>query len=343
LEDTKVATRNLQQFHCMRLHLVPLAAALGLTACGGSPVSVGPQVPPSAANVTPLTASATGDVFTKGIYGSSFYGSAILGYGPNNHHNKPPSCTVPGVMYVNGIAVDATGNLIVPDGGSRTIEVFKGPAMCGEEAASIADSYGMPGDATSPDALKGTIVVANVFDGSGTADPGSLSLCTVQKGCTVNLTNSQMNEVVGVAQALNGDCWASSLNASGAAKLIYFKGCSGKGRVASHFLNPSFGGLDIDDHGHLVTVSYGSASLYVYAGCNPSCALVGGPFALQGGPLYGRLNELSTKLITGDVSGARVDVYSYRPTKVQYLYSFHNGFSDSADVEGVAFNPRSKE
>ena len=96
------------------------------------------------------------------------------------------------VSSVNDIAVDGKGNLIDPDGGTRTVIVFKGPGMCGPSIGSVSDPYGQPSDAASINAATGTIAVANIF---GTSGPGSISLCTLPGGCFANLTNPHMDEV----------------------------------------------------------------------------------------------------------------------------------------------------
>lgn len=277
------------------------------------------------------------------MYVSEFFGSEILGYRSRNRRDKPPVCTVPGVSYVDGVAVDGKGNLIDPDGGSRTVKVFKGPGMCGPQLGSISDPFGLPSDATSADAANGPIVVANEFDGPPSKTyPGSISLCTLKAGCTANLTNPKMYEVGGVAQAKNGDCWASSETSSGAAVLIYFKRCFGHGQVAKHFRNRYYGGLDIDNEGDLVAVSFRDANLFIYKGCNTVCRLVGGPFPLRGLPFFGHLNEASTRFAVADDAFVQVDVYAYTHASLQYLYSF-SGVSESSDLGGVAYNPRSKE
>lgn len=322
--------------HVCRRALANCAIAVLLSGCG---VSQSPIGAPSAGAQLPTAPRGT----PQGMYVSEFYGSAILGYPPNNRHDKPPSCTVPGVSYVNDVAVDGKGNLIDPDGGSQTVKVFEGPGMCGNQLGSISDPYGQPSDATSADAATGTIVVANAYDGPPSKDePGSISLCTLAAGCTTNLTNSHIKVVAGVAQARNGDCWASVSTPSGGAALIYFKGCSGAGEPASHFKNKSYGGLDIDSDGDIVAISYASSELYVYAGCNPDCRLVGGPFPMRGGPFFGHLNEQSTRLAAVNAEAVTVDVYAYSPTHLRYLYSF-SGVSGSNDLGGVAYNPRSKE
>lgn len=281
-----------------------------------------------------------------GLYVGQFYDTVVQGYASDNRSNKPPICQVPGVYYVNGLAVDGKGNLVAPDGQSDDVLVFKGPQMCGSQLTSIPDSYGTPSDAASADAANGLIVVANEFDGAlSKPTAGSLTLCSVAAGCTTNLTNPKMYEVGGVALAPNGDCWASALpppSSYGTPELIYFKRCAGDGVVAKHYKNTAFGGLEIDGQGNILSIGE-DARLYVYRGCNPSCAVVGGPFKLRCCGFFGKLNHEGTLLALGNFSYEDVDIYRYTPSKVTYTFSFDNGLGGSLNVEGVAFNPRSKE
>ena len=278
---------------------------------------------------------------TTGIYVSEFDGTEILFYpNPNRHNHGPLPCMSGPTSYVNGVAVDGTGNLIDPDGGTRTIILFGGLSMCGHEYVALPDPYGQPSDAASANALTSKIVVANIFDTSGA---GSVSVCGLSAGCVLNLTNPAMYEVAGVALAKNGDCWASATNSSGTATLTYFKDCNGGGQQATGYLNAYFGGLDIDKAGNLVSISAFDSELYVYKGCNPRCALVGGPFPLHNEAVYGHLDKRSLHLVAGDFALGQADVYSYQPTNVTYVYSFNTGLASSELVEGVAFDPRSKE
>lgn len=280
-----------------------------------------------------------------GLYVSEFSGTSIFGYKANNKKNGPPTCSVGPVSAPNGIAVDGKGNLIDPDGGTRSIIIFGGPAMCGAAAATITDSVGQPADASSADAMTKTIAVGNIFNNSGL--PGSISVCTVKKGCTSDLTNSGMNEVAGVAMDNKGNCWADAENSSGLATLTYFAKCKGAGVAAKGFTGPtSFGGLDIDNKGNLVVIdafANGTGQLFVFKGCNPTCTLVNGPMALHGEAVFGHLNKKSTAFATGDFINGQVDVYKYNSatSTITYSYSFNNGLSASLDVEGAAFNPRS--
>jgi hypothetical protein len=276
-----------------------------------------------------------------GIYASEVYATDIWGFPIQNNHNRKAMCVVTHVQGANGIAVDASGNLIDPDGGTDTVIVFKGPTMCGAKLGEVKDPYGQPSDAASADAANGTIVIANIFDTN--KKPGSVTRCTLAHGCKTNLKSSNMDEVAGVALAKNGDCWASATDSKSTPTLTYFKGCLAPGKKASGYRNAYYGGLDIDSSGNLVSLSYQDAKLYVYKGCNPKCALVGGPFAMKGAATFGHLNATSTKLVTGDFQYGRIDVYNYSPGKVRFAYSFNRGFSPSELVEGAAFNPRSSE
>lgn len=275
-----------------------------------------------------------------GIYASEFYGTSMYGYQHVNTGNNPPTCSVGPVSYVNGQAVDGKGNLIDPDGGTRSVIVFSGPGMCGSEAGSFSDGYGQPSDAASADAVNGTIAVGNIFDTSGA---GSVSVCTLSGGCTANLTNPNMYEVAGVAMDNSGNCWASATNSAGTATLTYFAGCTGSGTAATGYVNTYYGGLDIDKNGNLVAISAFDSNVYVYSGCNPACTLVGGPFALHGEAVFGHLNKQSMTLCTGDFVNGEMDVAYYSPSAVTYWYSFNNGLSSSLEPEGCSFNPRSTQ
>jgi hypothetical protein len=277
-----------------------------------------------------------------GFYVSEFYSTDIFAYAHQNSGNNPPTCMIPGVLFPNDVASDDRGNVIDPDGGSKTILVFKGSGKCGSMIGSISDPYGQPVDATSANAATGTIAVANIF--STFEGGGTISLCTMKGGCTANLTNSSMYEVIGVAMSRGGDCWGTAYDSSGTPSLQYFAGCAGTGQTATGWTNSSPGGLDIDKSGNLVSLDPATSTVNVYSGCNPACTLVAGPFALQGEAIYGHLNRQNMAYATADVEFGQVDVYDYDiPTSLGYMYSFNNGLTASDEVLGVAYAPRSHQ
>jgi hypothetical protein len=274
-----------------------------------------------------------------GVYGSQFYAGNINGYSGGDRKNAPPACSV-SASYPNDISTDAKGNLIDPDGGTRTIIVYKGPKLCGPSLGTISDPYGQASDAASLNAATGIIIVGAIF---GTSGAGGIAICTLANGCTKFLKNPDTYEVAGVALAKNGDCWDSGTTSAGAASLVYFKHCSGSGTVTTGFKNTYYGGLDIDANGNLVSIDGFTPQLWVYSGCNPACKVVGGPFPLRGDSVYGHLNGPGTEFIAGDYALGELDVYKYSTKALTYEYSINSGLNIGDDVEGAAFDPHSRE
>lgn len=282
----------------------------------------------------------------KGTYVSEFDTSSILGYPANNKKNNGPICTINGVAFVNDVGVDGKGNLMVPNPGNVTggeaLDIYQGPTMCGKPIGSISDPYGQPSDATSPNAVTGQIALGNLVGSGSTA--GSLSICTFKGGCTVNLTASNYFHVGGVGMSNAGDCWIDvKTSASGGVELVYYKGCAGNGTIASGFKQTYYGGIDIDKSGNLVIIDDMAEDVYVYSGCNPTCTVVGGPFPLKGESFWGKLNYANNQLTAVERTNAVVDVYSYSPKNIKFLYSYNSGLSASLLPNGVAVNPRSKQ
>ncbi len=317
--------------------LFVLGCIVILAGCGGGSSSPGAVLPDGSQTGAAARAKAQPDAaFRLGIYVSTE--SGVAGY---RMRGNGQTCTVKGAAPYSGVAVDGAENLIVlGGGGSNAIDVYGGPRMCGRLLGSVADPYGQPSDAASMNSAISTIAVGNIFDVSG---PGSISLCTLARGCTKNLTNGNIFELAGVAMSNAGDCWASATNATGVATLTYFKKCSGAGQTATGFMNAYYGGLDIDRDGNLVSVSAFDAKLYVYKGCRPGCTLIGGPFALLDNSIFGHLDSHSTHFAAADYARSQVDVYRYSPTSVTYDYSFGGSSRSSHAVVGVAYHPRSKQ
>jgi len=298
------------------------------------PVELRPSGPqPVLDRITPDKHKAKG-----GAWGSQFYASKINGYEGSLKSNPAPSCTDT-ASYPNGIAVDGKGALIDPDGGTRTVIVYK-PGLCAGTAGTITDSNGQPADAASANAATGTIAVGNIF---GTAGAGGISVCTLKSGCSAFLTNSNIYELAGVAMDKKGNCYASAETSAGTATMTYFAGCAGSGTAATGWQNTYYGGLDIDGKGNIVAIDAFTPALRVYSGCNPTCKAVAGPFSLHGDTVFGHLNKKGNMFIGGDYANGELDVYKYITKGLTYEYSSNSGRSGSDDVEGDAFDPRSKQ
>ncbi|MBV9700288.1 MAG: hypothetical protein JO078_09210 [Candidatus Eremiobacteraeota bacterium] len=332
----------------MRFAVALLTATLltgSLLACSsgyGSPVELR-----SSQILAKMRAGAGPNTATFGIYAVAS-GSVVNGYPFNDRSNGPPVCSVGSFndLSRSDIAVDRNGDLLVADGGANTITVFKGPGLCGPKLGTIADPFGKAfTDVTSRD---GTTIVAGYYTISPQL-PG-VAVCTLSGGCTRHLSlGLGSGYLFGVAVAPNGDCWASAerYHPINGFALVYFAHCQGKGVVATGFQRSTPGGIDIDANGNLVVIdASASPGLTVYSGCNPACTVVGGPFALKGcGTPFGHLDGSSNKFIVAEAPCrspyAKLDVYSYSPSAVTYLYSITNGLTLPAAAS--AFSPNSKE
>jgi hypothetical protein len=280
----------------------------------------------------------------SGVYVNEFEGSSILGYRSHNKRNKGPTCSVPSGVNVSDIAVDGKGNLLASSQfQTNSVLVFQGPGMCGPKVATIADTFGEPFRLAGNDALSGKFVVTNVRVPS---EPASVSVCTVQRGCTSELTNPNMKDVYSVAMDNRGNCYVTGSDSSNVTTLTYFAKCAGTGVTATGYQNPNeFGTLEIDSSGNLVSTSVADSAtlVFVYSGCKRACTLVGGPFTLRCCAYSGRLNENSTEFAMLNFASNQIEVYKYSHQAMAYKYSFNNGLLESLEPTGVAYNPRSKQ
>jgi hypothetical protein len=225
----------------------------------------------------------------KGIYAEEFTGRTVsgqpigaLGYPKNNSGNGPPICDVTvGSMGVNGIAVDAVGNLVVPDD-DNGIYVFSGPGQCGSRLAAIPGlAFEQATDAAANNAATGTISV-------GYAE-GLVSTCTVSSNTCAELTTPNSGgSFMQVAMDSAGNCYADGLNSSGGYSLWYYADCSGVGVQTTGFIETGEGGIDVDNEGNAVVLAQPArrgrpSTLTVYAGCSTgACSVLTGPTRLDG-------------------------------------------------------------
>lgn len=280
----------------------------------------------------------------RGIYVSSYDGTAVYGFPYNNKEGKPATCEInTGTANINAIAVDRKGNLVLPFGSPNVIYIYSGPGMCGSEVGSIVDNYGEPSSASSADATTGVIAVGMLHLDS--VEPGGVVLCTLSGGCGQPLSSSTIaGPGGGVLMSDKGDCWLTSMNPSfTSAELTYWKGCTGSGQVAKGFRNDYYGSITFDAEGNIDSLDFGgsgSGKLWVYRGCNPKCKVVGGPYALESNAIFGSTNKRGDTYGATGISTGDVDIYHYSPTGgLKYEYSFSTGFSQSAGPEGFAYNP----
>jgi hypothetical protein len=281
----------------------------------------------------------------KGVYVAEYYTNAILAYDWKTRENRPPICTLPAAFVVD-VATDRAGNLIDPDGGSRTVTVHRGPAMCGPVLGQFADTDGQPSDATTSNAASTTIYVANLQATNRAS--GDVSACTLVAGCTRVLSNAAIGgELFAVAEDPSGNVYASGYaTPSTGAALVYWKAGKGAGSLITAYRNGSPGGLDVDRQGNLLaldTFAGGTGALWVYGGCPATCN-AHGPFPLRGESVFGKVDVRDRLFEAADFEYGQIDVYRYGGVKgVTYLYSFADGLDPSGDVEGIALDPAAED
>lgn len=290
------------------------------------------------------------------LYGSEFEslgsGEGQINAYPNpDPKNAKPTCTISGYA-INGWGVDNAGDLILPSGSTDSVEptvnVYQGPKPCGKLLGSITDSTGQAATAASFNATKDNIYVGEIA--STASSTGEIVICTLKSlSCGTPVTNSSITgHGAGVAIDSKGDCWmsAATTTTNTGFLMVYWKGCKGKGVVATGTKNSAFGGLFFDTKGNLVSVDVGASgtngAIWVYKGCDPKCTLVGS-LKTKGASLFGNLNPAGTELAIGDIGNSQIDVYKYTPTKLTYMYSFNNDLNGTGFIIGGGFNPTNKQ
>jgi hypothetical protein len=287
------------------------------------------------------TASIVPDAKKEGLYVNEADATSLLGYNENNRNDAPPICSAPyAINSAQDVAVDDAGDVIVPQATGQIL-IGQGPKMCGPQIALLQNPFGAGIDASSTDALNGSIAVSTLS--SFPTEAGGIAVCSVAAGCTRELTNAATFTPLGVALDREGNCWLDAVDLLDQPTLTEFPGCAGGGIVAKNFVNQTFGGIEIDKSGNLLTFDVvgasGSGALDVYRGCNPRCKLVSSN-ALVNPAYFGHLNASGDRLAVGAFLAGQVDIYSYSPRKLTYLYSFDTGLSLFDDVLGVTYNRR---
>ena len=278
-------------------------------------------------------------------YVSQFYGTTINGYRSSNKRDGAPVCRVPAVQYVNGIAVDQTGKLYVPQevpsqsGGEYGIITVYGP-RCGRLMKTLSSTYPLLNAAIDGSTVYGmdnvgaSPTLVSVYAGGATSPTGYLNGPTDGSGHpTIN----------GYAIAVDGqhDVFVSvyAPDSDWNSEVIEFPG----GQMPAIELTGTLwigadfpGGVLVDKNANLLVVNpNNNSSLAVYAPPYTSAPIRTIPF--NGGASYCALNRPETRLYCTDYEYGTVDVYKY-PSGL-YLYSFSNGLAQNNVPEGIALQP----
>jgi hypothetical protein len=280
-----------------------------------------------------------------GVYVSQFYSGQINGYKLNNKQNGAAVCQVPGVQDVNGIAVDQTGKIYVPQeipshSGGMYGEITVYAQNCGKLLKTLSSNdpllnaaidgntvYGMDNVGASP-------TLVSVYADGATSPTSYLKGPTNPSGhSTINgyavAVDSQHDVFVSV-YAPDSD-WNSEIIEFPEGQMPAVE------LTATLWLSADFpAGVLVDKQSNLIVVNpvnNSSIAIYTPPYTSPSTY----SFALRGGASYCALNHPETRLYCTDYQYGSADVYKY-PSGL-YLYSFTNGLDWNDVPEGMAVSP----
>jgi hypothetical protein len=272
------------------------------------------------------------------VFVSQFNLTVVNEYSKNNKNNAPPICQITGQTAVNGIGVDSTRNLWVPQGGQLTGVTTEFAPNCGGSLLQINDKDGQPA-AIAFDSKANVYILnilgPNVFPGNiDVYAPGATKTSRVLRGDTNDL--EPFDEVIDAHDDLY---------------MVYNDPFTNKGHVikfaGGH--NPATplpmaigfpGGLAIDSADNLLVVDQDAVDVAVYAPPYTGQAIA--TFKLQADSIPCRFDRSGTHLYCSDFTNGTVDVYNYdasNPGATAYAYSFNNGIQRGSANAGVALSP----
>ena len=284
-----------------------------------------------------------------GVYVSQFYGGQIDGYSLNNQANSPPICTIPGVQDVNGIAVDQSRQLYVPqeiDGGAGGGEITEykltsgSNGRCGKLLKTLTSTHPLLNAAIDSSTVYGmdnvgaSQTLIEVWANGSTTPTGSLTGLLADGKSTINgyaIAIDSRHDIFVSVYAPNSD-WNSEVIefVNGQMPAIELTGTL---VVGADF--PA--GVLVDKQGNLLVVDpSNNSSLAIYA--PPYTGAPSSRIGFNGGASYCALNKRETRLYCTDYEYGSVDVYKY-PTGA-YLYSFTSGLNWNDVPEGMALRGR---
>lgn len=308
-----------------------LRSNAGLTVARSGAVSVVPAgMKLSATRPSWMRLGAGPDAGNADTYVSQFSGTPVQEYHERNKRNKPPLCSLPG-QSVNGIAVDAAGNLWVPSGtgGGQGYTQEYAP-NCGAAGMRVTDPNGQPADVGFDS--KGNIYILNIFDANGAA--GTVNIYNSSGTMTGSLSDPSFNELIGIGTDSKDDIFVSNRQSNGAANVVEFPGGQMPGTVLSGIVLGLPGAPQLDRHDNLIITDWNALTLNVYAPPYSGSPTV---TPMQGLSLWCPLSHSEKRLSCADLGNGSVDVYAY-PSGT-YLYSYTNGLSPSGFATGAATDP----
>ena len=258
---------------------------------------------------------------------AQFGGSSVLWFDLNDKKNKPPIDCEP-ASSTNGIAIDRTGNLWVPDGRTNTTTEYA--PNCGSAKLTIADSTGEPADVGFNG--RDRVYILNLNNVSG---PPTVQFYNSTSGKRLGtLSDPSFHNLFGLGTDQLGNVFVSNLTTSNVGTVIEFP----HGRMPGSQLSGVSLGLPgaptFDSANNLIITDWLRETIDVF-----SPPYSGSPTTapLMGSSIWCKLSHEQSHLYCGDADRGSVDVYAYPGNA--YKYSYTAGLSPSGLVTGVAAAP----
>jgi hypothetical protein len=262
----------------------------------------------------------------------------VADYGPNNKKNRKPICVDKDLNEVNGIEVDSTNELWIPEVTPAGVnQVISQAPHCGKFGVTLADPNGEPADIAW--AANGTRYVSDIVSNGSNA--GDISV--YPKGATSpsgTLTNSNVFLSIGVAVDTKGNVYQSyftSLSGTSGGVIEFPKGKMPAKKLTNVSATVTIPGtVMLDKNDNMIITDQSTEMLYVYA--PPYTKAPTASFPLQGDSVQCSLNQAATNIACADASLNEVDVYAW-PAGT-YQYTFTKGLLSTATTIGIAQIPR---
>jgi hypothetical protein len=266
------------------------------------------------------------NVATGHVAVAQFGGSSVLWFLRNDRRNKPPTVCEP-ASSTNGIAIDRSKNLWVPDGRANTTTEY-GP-NCGAAKLTIPDPTGEPADVGFDS--KGHIYILNLNNHTG---PPTVEVYDSSGTQTGTLSDPSFAVLFGIGTDSNDNIFVSNLTSSNVGNIIEFPGGAMPGTALTGVSLGLPGSPVFDSSNNLIISDWFRGTIDFFA---PPYKSAPKTVPLKGQSIWCPLGPTEKRIFCGDAQNGSIDVYAY-PTGT-YLYSYSNGLSASALVTGVAPSP----
>jgi sugar lactone lactonase YvrE len=261
-----------------------------------------------------------------GIAVAEFGASSVYWFKANDRTNQPPVVCEP-AESTNGIRIDSSGNLWVPNGIANTTTEYA--PHCGAAKLTIADPTGEPADVAFD--RRGHVYIMNLNDRSG---PPTVNVYTASGKPLRTLGDPSFHDTEGVASDTKGDVFVSNLTTGNVGTVVEFPQGKMPGKQLSGVSLGLPGVPAFDSHNNLVIGDWEQLTINVFA---PPYASSPKTYPMMGPSIWCPLDRQERHIYCGDGGNGSIDVYAYPSGK--YLYSDTADLSPSALVTGVAPDP----